>query len=269
MADLTHTEEAWLRYAHTLADDQEHLDACKDLGGSPDGPEFDPNHTLDPDLRWPGYLGRDYSSGRVLCVATVHRDFETNGAGTQVRADIVDATRGLRDRTISDGDYLASVRRGYEAGLLKWIVGGNLGVALGALDVPLTAIAYVNAARCQYPEDRDHLPDKAAKQAAKAAGDKVKAAVLKLCWTAYPITRLVEILDPRVVVFANAPTFDRAKPDLDRRGGVAAVCIHQWQQPAGSLLRPLQVGDLIHPRKTPLSSWTPTVRELLGSEGMR
>jgi hypothetical protein len=260
-------EEAWIAYAHELLDDKDHQVRCANAGGSPSGVGLDPTGSLDPDLRWPGYLGRDYRAGGVLCVATVHRDFESNGAGPQVRADIVDATRRFRDRTITDTDYLESVRRGYEAGLAKWIVGGHLGTTLRTIKVPLTAIAYVNAARCQYPEDRGHLPDPAARKAAKVAGDKTKAALLKLCWKDFPVTRIIDMLRPRFVLFANAPTFFRCEPHLASTRSVAAACIHPWQGKAGLLLRPLTVGNRTYPRGTALELWAPSITAHLKDDG--
>lgn len=259
--ELTKIERSWVTYALRLLDDREHLRRCELAGGSPIG-ELDPGRRLDADLRWPGYLGRDYRSGGVLCVATVHRDFETNGAGPGVRAGIVEATRGLRDRILSDVEYLNLVRRGYEAGLAKWVVGGHLGRTLGALGVPLSAIAYVNAARCQVPENWSHLPDKAARSAAKATCNQIKEAVLCRCWVDYPVTNLVAMLRPSFVLFANAPTFDRASMSKEL-GGVATACIHAWQGAAGTLLRPLEVAGELYPPKTLLAEWAPTVRTLL------
>lgn len=269
MDELTAIEKAWVAYAHDLLDDRGHLRRCSKAGGSPIGSVLDPQNRLDSDLRWPGYLGREYRPGGVLCVAMVHRDFESNGAGPEVRADIVEGTRGLRDRTITDTEYLERVRSGYEAGLAKWVVGGSLGKTLDALSVPLTSVAYVNAARCQVPENWSHLPDKADRKEAKATCNKIKEKVLKLCWADYPITRIVGLLRPSFVLFANAPTYkryDRAAPTSELTG-VASACIHAWKEPAGTLLRPLHVGDLTHPEGTPLQDWAPTVRALLESEG--
>lgn len=267
MDELTAIEKAWIAYAHDLLDDRDHLRRCsEEAGGSPIGSDLDPQNRLDSDLRWPGYLGREYRAGGILCVATVHRDFESNGAGPAVRADIVEGTRGLRDRTITDTEYLERVRRGYEAGLAKWVVGGNLGKALDALSVPLTSVAYVTAARCQVPEDWSHLPDTADKEEAKATCTKIKKKVLKLCWADYPITQIIGLLRPSFVLFANAPTYDLAAPTRELTG-VTSTCIHAWQEPAGMLLRPLRVGDLTHPIGTSLQGWAPTVRALLEREG--
>lgn len=267
MAELTAIEKAWVAYAHDLLDDSDHLRRCSKAGGSPIGSVLDPQNRLDSDLRWPGYLGREYRPGGVLCVAMVHRDFESNGAGPEVRADIVEGTRGLRDRTITDTEYLERVRSGYEAGLAKWLVGGRLGKTLDALFVPLTSVAYVNAARCQVPEDWSHLSDQD-RQEALATCNKIKGKVLKLCWADYPITRIVGLLRPSFVLFASAPTYDRydlaaPTPELT---GVASACIHA-RRAAGTLLRSLRVGDLTHPEGTPLQDWAPTVRALLESVG--
>lgn len=260
---LTQIEHEWVAYARRLLADGAHQRRCELVGGSPVG-ELDPQRRLDADLRWPGYLGCDYRAGGVLCVATVHRDFETNGAGPAVRADIVDATRGLRSGTLDASAYLQFVRRGYESGLASWVVGGHLGLTLKALDVPLTAIAYVDAARCQVPEDWSHLSDKAERVAAKATCSAIKAAVLRTCWADYPITDLIEMLRPTFVLFANAPTFDRAAGS-NELGPVAAACIHAWQGAAGTLLRPLDVDETTFQAKTPLGVWAPRVRALLAN----
>lgn len=264
-AGLSDIELAWLAYSREVLHDEVHQRACFAAGGSPSGPLLDPTGSLDPDLRWPGYLGRSYAPGGVLCVATVHRDFESNGAGSGVRGDIAGGTRAWKAGRATDSEYLECVRRGYEAGLRKWVVGGNFGTALAALGVAVESIAYVNAARCQYPENLDHL-DPEMKAQVRAAGTKTKAALLKLCQRDYPIRGLVDMLIPSVLLFGSAPTFKQTQRTLRSCPGLLAICIHPWlTSNRGPLQQPLQVGDRLFPAGTQAAEWGPVVRSYLAT----
>lgn len=258
-------ERTWLDYARNLVHDDAHQRACAEAGGSPGGALLDPMCSLDPDLRWPGYLGRSYRRGGVLCVATVNRDFESNGAGASVRADIAGGTRAWKAGMIGDAEYLEMVRAGYEAGLRRWVVGGNLGTALAALGVAVESIAYVKAARCQYPENVDHL-DPDARLAVRAAGARTKAALLKLCHWAYPVERLLDMLESSAVLFGNKPTFKQTQTALRSRPEVLAICIHPWLTGnRGPLQEALQIGGRIFPQGTQSAAWGPAARSYLAS----
>ncbi len=265
--ELSELEQRWVDYARKVLEDTAHHQECRDRGGSPEDAFLDPGATLDPDLRWPGYLGRRYSWRGVLCVATVHRDFDSNGAGPQVRADIVDGTRGLAEGSLTGGQYLEIVRRGYEAGLGRWVVGSNLGGALSLLDMPIDAIAYVNAARCQFPEDFGHLELNLREQA-KATGRKVKRSLVKLCLAQFPVSDLIDLLDPSVVIFASMPAYESALTTLSRAPHVLPVCIHPFlTRGKAPLQRPLRIGEREFPRGTQAAEWAPVLRDHL--EAMR
>jgi len=199
----------------------------------------------------------------VLCVATVHRDFESNGAGASVRADIAGGTRAWKAGVIGDAEYLEKVRAGYEAGLRRWVVGGNLGTALAALGVAVESIAYVNAARCQYPENLNHL-DTDARATVRAAGARTKTALLKLCQRAYPVGRLLDMLEPAAVLFGSKPTFKQTQTALQSRPEVLAICIHPWLTGnRGPLQETLQIGGRIFLHGTQAAEWGPAVRSYL------
>lgn len=263
MSERLDLEQEWLAYARTLLHDEDHLRECAEAGGSPSSPLLDPMCSLDPDLRWPGYLGRSYRKGGVLCIATVHRDFESNGAGASVRADIAGGTRAWKSGAIGDSEYLETVRSGYEVGLQRWAVGGNFGTALAALEVPIESIAYVNAARCQYPEKVDHL-DSVARVEVRAAGARTKAALLKLCQRDYPVGQLVDMLTPSVVLFGSKPTFKQTQVALRAHPEVLAICIHPWLTGnRGPLQEPLQIGERVFPSGTQALEWGPAARSFL------
>lgn len=238
---MTDLEADWLQYARRLLHDEAHIRACANAGGSPAHPGVD-----DTQLRWPGYLGRDYRDGGVLCVANVHRDFASGGAGTAVRDGIVDSTRRWKDGDLDDAGYLNAARSAYVRGLRAWTVGGRLGNALEILDAPIEAIAYTNAAKCQFPETEPKIPKAGA----------IKTGLIRLCVAQNPLTDLVGLLRPAVVLVTAVNAWDAS--GLDGRQG--AVCFHQYY---GNLTRPCAVGGEILPPRTPLAEWAARLRDEL------
>lgn len=247
---LSMIERAWLVYARSVVQNEEHRLACEAAGGSP------PNHPgVDAsDVRWPGYLGRNYAPGGVLCVATVHRDFASAGVGVAIRDRLVSGTRQWKAGGIDDEAYLAAVRDGYEAGLRQWTVGNNIGAALQCIGTDIQSICYVNAARCQYPEIEPKAPAAEAK--------RTKAALVHFCLSTFPIEDLVGLLQAAVVLFTNVAAYDRTKPRLPK--DVVAVAIHQQlTRRYAPLARPLVISGESFPEKTRVGVWSPSVRAYL------
>lgn len=240
-------ETGWLAYARSVVSAKEHIASCAAKGGSPDHPGVDA-----VDLRWPGYLGAEYRRGGVLCVANVHRDFASGGFGATAAVKLVDGTRKWSDGAMTDSVYLGANRGAYSVGLRKWTVGSRVGAVLAALRTPVEAIAYTNAARCQYPEVPPVLP---------RAGE-TKKKLVKLCVARFPIGDLVRTLEPAVVLFTSVVAYDESQHSIDSR--VVIVAFHQWY---GNLTRPLDLGKRVLEPRTPLPVWTAALSETLRDRG--
>jgi hypothetical protein len=249
--ELSQVEREWLDYARGVVCNDEHRLACAALGGSPEHPGVDA-----VDVRWPGYLGRSYKPGGVLCVAMVHRDFASAGVGVAVRDRLVAATRHWKAHQIDDEAYLRAVREVYETGLPKWTVGGNIGAALRHLNIDVKFICYVNAARCQYPEIEP--------KATPAGAKRTKNALVQLCLSSFPIEQLATRIGASVVLFTNVAAFVRTATQLPK--GVLAIAVHQQlARGQAPLVRPLLVRDQTFPVKTRVAVWSPLVLEHLRS----
>jgi hypothetical protein len=230
-------EHNWLAYAREVLTDTTHRSACAAAGGSPAHPGVDAK-----DLRWPGYLGAGARRGHtVLAIGNVHRNFASGTLGVADRDLLVTVTRGWRDRQRSDSEYLAGVRQVYLAGLNGWRVGTHLRYALDVLGLDLSAIAYTNAARCQYPEIPPRLP--------RAA--QTKLAVQAMCLRRFPIARLVDMLAPRAVLFTSTSAFDAAT-SVGPTGDTPWVCLHQF---SGRLTRPARLASGVLPAETVRAVW--------------
>ena len=244
---LSTVERAWLEYARDVVCNEEHRLACEAAGGSPPGhPGVDAT-----DVRWPGYLGRSYKPGGLLCVAMVHRDFASAGVGTDIRDRLVDATLQWKVRNIDDEAYLSAVRYAYEAGLRRWTVKGNIEAALRHLNTDTRSICYVNAARCQYPEMEPKEPRGKAK--------RTKEALVHLCLSTFPIEDLAKRIEASVVLFTNVAAYDRTAPNLPTT--TLAVAIHQQLAPGHApLVRQLSIGGSFFDVETRVASWAGPVR---------
>lgn len=180
--------QQWLAYARRIVADENHRAECAALGGSSDDPELN-----GVDLRWPGYLGEDYRIGGLLCVANIHRGFLSGGlAGDRALVDdTVASTRGWRDRQVDDDDWLFAVRAMYAKGLANggWDVARHFAFAYESLGERATSIAYSNTARCQHPT---------------AAPKRL----LAICLKRFPLTDLVRLLGPRLVLTSSPVAFE-------------------------------------------------------------
>lgn len=234
---LSTAEAPWLAYAREVLTDSKHLDACWAMGGSPNHPGVDAT-----DLRWPGYLGAQARPGEmVVAVGNIHRNFASGTLGVSHRDQLVRATRGWRDGTVSDVEYLAETRAVYLAGLTAWTVGKHLRYALGVLGLDLRSIAYLNAARCQFPELPPALP----------GGSRIKPALQRLCLSRFPLGDLAGFLRPRFTLFTSTSAYDAALDSHDDEDSLR-VCLHQLN---GTLARPLTVDGRRFPVRTRREVW--------------
>ncbi len=191
------TEQRWLDYAWSVVDcPDRHRAQCEALGTAVPGPgRVDGN-----EVRWPGYLGRDYREGvGVLCVGAVHREArpEEEAPGTVVgrtNAALVEAhRRWLRQGRSQDEDsrFLESVRDAYEEALPHWSRWKNHFRTLvqDHLGMSTSGIAWTNLAKCRVPI---HL------------GAKRRTAEAKLqpfCQRDFaPVSELVEAIRPALVL---------------------------------------------------------------------
>lgn len=246
VANLSAIEQAWLSYAREVVGDDAHRQECALAGGSPAHPGVDAT-----DLRWPGYLGeRAKFRDNVLCVGNVHREFASGALRSFHRDRLVDATRAWRDGGMDDAEFLAATRRVYLAGLNGWAVGNHIRYVVAALGRDLLDVVFTNAARCQYPEIPPPLPRPAA----------TKVALQHLCLARFPLTGLVSMLQPRLVVFTSASAHDAAAT-LEGGLGTTTVCMHQLN---GLLVRPVQLGVDLLPVGTRREVWAPAVADFVG-----
>jgi hypothetical protein len=179
---LSRLETAWLEYAREVVEDGEHHSTCASRGGS------DASLGFAPDVRWPGYLGRDYRRGGVLWLANVHTSFATAGLGPRFAQTADESVRRWRGRFDSDETFLDGLRNTYEIGLATWTVGGWPRRALERLGVPIAAVAYSNAARCQATDTGIELQ--------------------RHCLKRWPVQRLLDLLEPDLVLLTSKTTLD-------------------------------------------------------------
>lgn len=188
-ARVTTIEQDWLRYAwRVVSCDPMHRRACEAAGGARAALGREPGN----DLRWPGYLGRNYAEGRgVLCIGHVHRErvrsVELTQAHSEATEQLVGSVRSwLRTRRSpgADATFLASVRREYEQWLPTWRRWNHpFGDLVRGLGMDVTHIAWANLAKCRVPIDD------------KASVDRV----IRLCQVKFPIAELIGAIRPAAV----------------------------------------------------------------------
>lgn len=146
-----------------------------------------------PDIRWPGYVGRDYAGGGVLWISNIHRNFDSAGFPPAFAREAETLIRRWRDGHLDDAAFLGGLRDTYERGLRAWTVGSWPGKALLALGVPIESIAYTNVAKCQ----------------AVGTGTQLQ----RFCVRRWSLRRLVEILRPGLVLLTSATGLDASGPE--------------------------------------------------------
>jgi hypothetical protein len=175
LLDSTSFQRNWLDYSWSVLTDQSHIDACKQSGG---------RGIDDASLRWPGCLGRLYMPGGLLLIANIHREFASGHASAELAARLVACTKKWRDggRSASaDAEYLWTNRACYLEGLESWKVGTWYEKFLKMAGLQFEHVTYLNAARCQ---------------ALEGACPQLQ----KLCLKRFPISHLVDILRPNLIL---------------------------------------------------------------------
>lgn len=174
-----------------------HRERCADSGGS------DPDAVCKErgvvrsagfacNVRWPGYVGRDYCRGGVLWISNIHRNFDSAGLPASFARDADECIRGWRDGLVDDSPFLDSIRAVYERGLGCWLVGAWPGKALAALEVASESVAYTNVAKCQAVDTGVRLQE--------------------LCMKQWPLRQIVEILEPGLVLLTSATGLEHSGP---------------------------------------------------------
>ena len=245
--DMATARAAWLAYARDVVGDRHHRTECAAMGGSPLHPQVDAS-----DLRWPGYLGASYARGRgALIVANSHTNFASGRVSRADRDRLVQATRGWRDYAIDDDTYLTVSRDVYAAGLHGWRIGILLSNICAELGYALDRLAYLNAARCQYPTV----------QPEPAVAVRTKLQLQSLCVRRFPTATLVNELAPRFAVFTSIAAYD----DLTVRNRLKRVCINPLN---ATLLRELRVPGKTIPRGARRDEWLPPFAAAISRHGL-
>jgi hypothetical protein len=190
-SDLTASglQGRWLKYARDVVGNEDHRVECSKAGGSdPLALVKERAGTERPagfasDVRWPGYLGAEYRPGGVIWVSNIHRNFDSAGLPLEFAQEANDCVRSWRDGTDNDETFLLRLRKVYLRGLSTWTVGTWARTALEDLGVPLGAIAYTNAARCQSVDTGTGLQE--------------------LCLSKWSLRDLVTILGPSLVLLTS------------------------------------------------------------------
>lgn len=241
-------ERRWVDYAWGILNcPEEHRRRCVGAGAAVPGPRrVDGN-----DLRWPGYLGRDWNPNRgVLCVGAVHREpsLESEAGdpiGARTNAELIQFARRwlhVGRSPESDRAYLDSLRNTYEEALPSWsrwkrhfrtLVEDHLGLTV-------KEIAWTNLAKCRVPIH---------------SGDRARRAeqhLTRLCQAEFaPVSDLVERIRPVAVLVAVL------------KAGSGGPIVSSWESPNASPLVFTWQGQSGHDRHNTdrqarkLSEWAP------------
>ena len=189
-------EKSWLDYAWRVVNCSDpHLTACIEAGAAVPGK----GRVEGNDVRLPGYLGRNYQPGGVLCVASVSREPSPEDENKKLvikrtNANLYELTREwIREgrSTGNDSRYLTSVRLCYEEALPNWSRWRRHFKTLveDYLRLNASEIAWTNLAKCRVPI---HLGTKA---------QQAEARLTSLCQREFiPMRDIVEILKPDLVL---------------------------------------------------------------------
>ncbi len=246
-------ERAWLDYAWQVVNCPEsHLYACINAGAAVPGKgRVDGN-----DLRLPGYLGRNYRPGGILCVAAVGREptIEREKKYPVIRrtnANLYNLTqkwikKGRSSR--KDAQYLKSAQICYEEALPNWPRWRRHFRTLveDYLNMNVTNIAWTNLAKCRVSIDR---------------GQKARTSesnLTRLCQRHFiPIRAIVDILQP-VVILVSVLDAGRGGSIVESWDGQScSPLVYSWQGQSG------HDRHNADPRARRLHDWAPDmVREV-------
>lgn len=245
---LTKLEKRWLGYAWRVVNcPQSHLDACRRAGAAVPGPSrVDGN-----DMRLPGYLGRNYRSGGIICVAAVSREpsledeKEESATLRTNNAKIFQVTREWIKNGRSRGNdalYLESIRSAYENALPKWPRWTRhfKSLVVDYLKMDVTEVIWTNLAKCRVPIDRGSK----ARQA--------EARLTRLCQRKFiPMREIVDIVRPTAVLVCvlNAGQNGDIVDSWD--GERCRPLVYSWQGQSG------HDRHNTHPERRKLHEWAP------------
>jgi hypothetical protein len=175
-AKMNQTEHLWLDYAR---------DVLKHGGGAMNCCVCGDTDRIS---RWPGYLGPDYASGRVLLVGAVHNqaDMDATPEVSAIGAAALEWINGDR----SDSAYLALLRAEYPKAIDFWCRHGGgvfrkFAEIRAALGSSLEQCAVSNIAKCT-----------------AVRGSKKYCESINACPVRFPVTDLIARLDPVIVFIA-------------------------------------------------------------------
>jgi len=186
---MRNLEAAWLDYSWNVIT-SDHIETCINAGGI---------SVDDQSLRWPGYMGDDYSEGGLLFVGNIHRDFDSG----KVKAGLAEKlSRGSKAwiskgrSEESDRTYINNNRSCYLEGFAGWRIGTFFNQFLKQVDMEWREVAYTNGAKCQSLNGPEQ-------------------GLQRLCQKTFPIDDLIKFLKPSVIVTCSQPVRDQLGRDAD------------------------------------------------------
>ncbi len=216
-----------------------HLENCIKAGAAVPGPgRVDGN-----DIRFPGYLGRNYRPGGILCVGAVGREPTLEGEEgepeiARTNADMFKATRKWKKNgrsRKSDATYLESIRLTYEEALPMWSIWGRSFRPLveDYLKRGITSIAYTNLAKCRLPIDRATDP------------------LMRLCEREFiPIRDVIDLVRPTAALVCVL--------GAGRNGGIVSSWDSERHSP---LIYPFHGRNSTDPAGNKRSEWAPAMAQ--------
>lgn len=173
MPDITIVEKQWLGYARGVLTGEQC--ACGAQGAD----------------RWPGFVGENYTNGRLLIVGAIHN------SRALLTAEMLTLQQMARSWAVhprsdqGDAHFLSEVRSAYPKSMKAWIdqgdgkvgrVWANISRVLGIFGLEMTEVAFTNLAKCAAPP-----------------GASIDKRIIA-CNARFPILDLVGKIDPLVVV---------------------------------------------------------------------
>ncbi len=219
---ISEVEARWLDYAWAVVNCPDyHRRKCVADGAAVPGP----GRTDGNDLRWPGYIGRNYVPGHsILCVGAVHR--EPNPEEETAHGLIASARHWLAEgrSETSDHEYLESVREQYEQNLPRWSRWNRhfRTLIVNYLGADITEIAWTNLAKCRVSIDRG------------ATVRQAEQKLTRLCQAEFaPMADLVEKIEP-VACLVSVLHGGRGGSIVDAWDGeTVRPLVYSWQGQSG------------------------------------
>jgi hypothetical protein len=205
---LTEIETAWLNHAWTVVNcPPQHRQACIALGGATSGP----GRVQYNDILSPGYLGRNYDQGRVLCMGAAGREPSLQDeqekpnlrkTASATASQIREWTRQVPRTVGTDEAFLRSFQATSEEAWRQWPRLAIFRRLFAGLGIDSTQVAWSNLAKCRANDGLDsaHL---------------TKLCIL--CQHQFPVAELVEAIRPVAVLICVIAA------DPSREGEVVAT----------------------------------------------